>query len=77
MNRGQTQKGSLLETITNTAVGFGINYSANLVIFPLFGMHINAGNNFLLGAIYTVISVARSYCMRRVFNILHRKGIVL
>lgn len=77
MNKGQTKKGSVLETITNTAVGFAINYTANLLIFPLYGMHISPGNNFLLGLIYTIISVVRSYGMRRLFNFLHHKGIVL
>jgi hypothetical protein len=77
MNKGQTKKGSVLETITNTAAGFAINYTANLLIFPLYGMHISPGNNFLLGLIYTIISVVRSYGMRRLFNFLHHKGIVL
>jgi hypothetical protein len=77
MNKGQTKKGSVLETITNTAVGFAINYTANLLIFPLYGMHISPGNNFLLGLIYTIISVVRSYGMRRLFNFLHHRGIVL
>jgi hypothetical protein len=77
MNKGQTKKGSVLETLVNTAVGFAINYTANLLIFPLYGMHISPGNNFLLGLIYTVISVVRSYGMRRVFNFLHMRGIVL
>lgn len=77
MNMGQTKKGSVLETITNTAVGFAINYTANLLIFPLYGMHISPGNNFLLGLIYTIISVVRSYGMRRLFNFLHQRGIVL
>ena len=76
MSTGQTKKGSVLETLLNTAVGFAINYTANLLIFPLYGMHISPGNNFLLGLIYTIISVVRSYIMRRAFNLLHDKGIV-
>jgi hypothetical protein len=64
----QTKLGSVAEAWANIAVGFTINYCANLVIFPLFGMHISPGNNFLLGCIYTVISLVRSYVLRRWFN---------
>jgi len=64
----QTRLGSIVEAWANIAVGFTINYCANLLIFPLFGMHISPGNNFLLGLIYTVISLVRSYILRRWFN---------
>jgi len=69
----QTRLGSLIEAIINTVIGFSINYCANLMIFPLFGFHITPGANFLMGCIYTVISVVRSYTIRRWFNArLHR-----
>lgn len=64
----QTRLGSLIETFVNIAIGFTINYFANLLIFPLFGFHISPGANFVLGLLYTVISVVRSYCVRRWFN---------
>jgi hypothetical protein len=67
----QTRKGSLAEAWVNIFIGFTINYFANLLIFPLFGMHISAGNNLLMGLIYTGISLARSYIIRRWFNGLH------
>jgi hypothetical protein len=69
----QSRKGSLLEALTNTAVGYGINFTANLLIFPLFGMHISVAGNLALGVIYTGISLVRSYLLRRVFNAI--KGI--
>lgn len=69
----QTRLGSLIEAIINVIIGFTINYTANMLIFPLFGFHITPGANFALGLIYTVISVVRSYCVRRWFNArLHR-----
>lgn len=69
----QTRLGSLIEALINVVIGFSINFIANLLIFPLFGMHISLGNNFLMGLIYTAISIARSYVIRRWFNsMLHR-----
>ena len=64
----QTRLGSLIEAIINVVIGFAINFTANMLIFPLFGFQITARDNLLLGLIYTVISVARSYCIRRWFN---------
>lgn len=64
----QTRLGSLIEAIINVVIGFAINFTANMLIFPLFGFHITARDNLLLGLIYTVISVARSYCIHRWFN---------
>ena len=64
----QSRLESLIETVINTSLGFVINYCANLVILPLFGFHITTGANFIMGLLYTVISVARSYAVRRWFN---------
>lgn len=64
----QTKKGSIAEAWANIAVGFTINYFANMCIFPLFGMHISWRSNFLMGCLYTVISLVRSYVLRRWFN---------
>ena len=65
---GQTRRGSLLESLVNILVGYSINFTANLLIFPLFGWHISARENLTLGVIYTGISLVRSYGLRRLFN---------
>lgn len=64
----QTKLGSFIEAWINVVIGFTINFVANLLIFPLFGMEISLADNFLLGMIYTLVSVARSYVVRRWFN---------
>lgn len=65
----QTRLGSITESLANIAVGFTINYLANLAILPLFGFHsLTAGKNFVIGLLYTVISLMRSYVLRRWFN---------
>ncbi|MEL6236977.1 MAG: hypothetical protein AAFO57_00430 [Pseudomonadota bacterium] len=64
----QSRLGSFYEAIINVVIGFSINYFANLVIFPFFGLHISPGANFMMGLIYTAISIVRSYCIRRWFN---------
>jgi hypothetical protein len=64
----QSRLGSLIEVSINIAIGFWINYFANLVIFPHFGFHISLSENLLMGVIYTGISVVRSYIIRRWFE---------
>ncbi|WP_063896859.1 hypothetical protein [Burkholderia ubonensis] len=64
----QTKRHSFIEAACNTAVGYAINYTANLLIFPMFGMHISPKANIVLGLIYTGISIVRGYVLRRTFN---------
>lgn len=65
----QTIKGSIIEAWANIAIGFAINYTANLLILPLFGFHtLTAGKNFEIGLLYTIISLVRSFVLRRLFN---------
>lgn len=65
----QTVKGSWYEAWTNILVGFTINFFANALLFPLFGFAtFTAEKNFYMGCIYTVISLVRSFALRRIFN---------
>lgn len=67
-HQGQSKRGSVTEAIVNVIVGYGINMTANAMLFPLFGWHISLRQNIALGVFYTVISLVRSYCLRRTFN---------
>lgn len=64
---------SVTESFTNIAVGFPINYGANLAILPFytsgFGTVEDSLNSaFQIGVLFTIVSVARTYGLRRVFN---------
>jgi hypothetical protein len=65
----QTRLGSFIEAWINVAIGFGINFAANLVVLPYFGFAtLTLKTNLYIGLAYTVISVIRSYVIRRWFN---------
>jgi len=64
----QTRLGSLIEACINVLIGFAINFVANMLILPLIGFHITPGQNLFIGVLYTLVSVARSYVIRRWFN---------
>ncbi len=69
----QTKTQSMSESLINVAIGYGVALLAQIAIFPLFGIRIQMRDNLLIGAIFTVISIARSYAVRRLFNHLHGK----
>ena len=65
----QTRLGSLIEAWINVVIGFTINFFANLLILPAFGFTgLTLATNFYIGLAYTVVSVIRSYVIRRWFN---------
>ncbi len=59
---------SFVEAITNIVVGYGLAVLTQIIVFPLFGLHASLGENFLLAALFTCISLIRGYTLRRVFN---------
>lgn len=67
---GQSPRSAIIEAWLNIAIGFAVNYSANLVLIPLAaeGGHLSAANAFWMGWLYTVISIVRQYVIRRWFN---------
>lgn len=65
---GQSKQRSALESLTNIAVGFFLAIAVGQVVFPLFGAPITLDQNFVITTIFTVVSFARSYAVRRFFN---------
>lgn len=64
----QSRIGSFVESLVNVAIGYLVALASQLVIFPVFGIHIPLADNMLIGAWFILISIVRSYCVRRIFN---------
>lgn len=64
----QSKRHSFLEAICNTAVGYGINLGVQMAVFPLFGIHISFSQNVGIGTVFTVVSIARGYLVRRFYE---------
>jgi membrane protein implicated in regulation of membrane protease activity len=72
----QTRIGSLVESMMNIAIGYFVALGSQLLIFPLFGIHVSLSTNLWIGLWFTVISLIRSYVIRRWFNArLHRAAL--
>lgn len=69
----QTKRQSAIETITSVAIGYLVAIGSQIVIFPIFGLAVSFGDNLLIGAFFTVVSIIRGYLIRRMFNRLQSK----
>lgn len=62
---------SFVESIVNVLIGLGINVYFQTLVFPIFHIYIPLHTNLQIAAIFTVISILRSFILRRVFNKIH------
>ena len=68
MRSRQTRAMSLAESITNVVVGYGLAVLVQIALFPLFGIAVDIGANLAIGAVFTGVSIIRSYVLRRGFE---------
>ncbi len=64
----QTKKYSLIESITNTLVGFIVSLLIQLIIYPTMGIPVTFTQNIVITFIFTLASILRGYVVRRMFN---------
>lgn len=64
----QTRKWSVIEALTNVSVGFVVSLVSQLVIFHLYGIRLALMDNIAITLWFTLISIVRSYVLRRAFN---------
>jgi hypothetical protein len=64
----QTRLGSLIEAGMNILIGYGVALVSQIVVFPWFGIHVPLSTNLWIGFWFTIISLVRSYIIRRWFN---------
>jgi len=71
----QTRLMSLVESLANVIVGYGVAVVTQLLIFPIFGLHTTLAENLTIGAIFTVVSIGRSFALRRVFEAIRMRSV--
>lgn len=64
----QSKLESLAEVFLNVAIGWVIALITQLVVFPMFGIHVTVGEQLSISVIFTVVSIIRGYIIRRWFN---------
>jgi hypothetical protein len=66
---------SFAEAVTNTIVGFLAALGVQLLAFPLFGLEVGLSENIAIAALFTAVSIARSYALRRLFERVRRPAL--
>lgn len=64
----QSRRQSLIEAITNVAVGYALAVLTQIVVFPWFGLKVSLNDNLAIGAMFVIVSLLRSYALRRLFE---------
>lgn len=64
----QSKKGSFIEAIINTLIGYLVTLAFSPFIYKIAGVKITVGKLNLVVFLFTLLSVARSYVIRRFFN---------
>jgi hypothetical protein len=72
----QSRLMSLVKTVANVIVGYGAAVVTQILIFPIFGLHATLAQNLKMGLVFSVVSIARSFALRRLFEALRMRGLV-
>ncbi len=64
----QSRRMSLVESLFNVTIGYGVAVTTQIIVFPLFGLEVSLSDNLAIGGLFTVVSIVRSYAVRRIFE---------
>lgn len=64
----QSRTMSMVEAATNVVVGYVLAIARQIMVFPWFGIKAALGEHLAIGLVFVVVSLARGYLLRRVFE---------
>lgn len=64
----QSRSMSLFEAVANVVVGYGVAVVTQMLVFPVFDLHTTLAQNLKMGAVFSAVSIIRSFALRRVFE---------
>jgi hypothetical protein len=65
----QSRTNSFIESATNILIGYWCAVLTQLIVFPIMGIdNVSLNKNLMIGLVFTLISLLRSYVIRRAFN---------
>ena len=70
----QSRQMSLVVAIANVVVGFAVALLTQIAVFPVFGLQVSLPENLAIGLLFTTVSIARSYALRRLFEAIRAHG---
>jgi hypothetical protein len=64
----QSRLMSMVEAVANVVVGLLVALATQKIVFPILGLQASLGQNLELALVFTGVSIARSYALRRLFE---------
>ena len=64
----QSRLASLIESLTNVAIGMVVSFFGQIVVSHWYNLPLSFGQNMQIVLFFTVLSVLRSYVIRRWYN---------
>lgn len=65
----QSRRSSFIEQVLNVVSGFAISLLVwEYYVVGMFSIEVDSGDNVIITAIFTVVSLVRGYLWRRLFN---------
>jgi hypothetical protein len=71
----QSRTMSLVEAVANVVVGYGLAVATQVLVFPMFQLQVSIGETLVIGLIFTIVSIVRSYALRRFFERVRLRGL--
>ena len=71
----QSRAMSLVEAATNVVVGYALAIITQVLVFPWFSIKATLQEHLVIGLIFVIISLARSYALRRLFDTIAVVGV--
>jgi hypothetical protein len=59
---------SFVEVLANVMAGYVLAMLVQLLVFPVFRLRVSLGESLIIGLVFTVVSMVRSYMLRRMFE---------
>jgi len=73
-NRSQTKTQSAVETCVTVGIGYCVAMISQFILYPFFDIQVTFSENAVIAGWFTVISLIRSYFVRRMFNAIHARA---
>ena len=67
----QTKTQSMIEACTSVFIGYWIAVISQIILYPYFDIEVTFGDQMYIALWFTVISIIRTYLMRRLFNMIN------
>ncbi len=69
----QTKLHSLIESVSNESLGYLINTTIQIIVFPFFGLNLSIALNLFISGVHSAFGVTRIYLLRRLFDYSFKK----